>query len=307
MISEQGALRLSATATFALALFGIGFGLATRSGAIIFDGIYSLLDTTTALLMLLVARLIAVSTQQSKEGRLVERFTMGFWHLEPIVVGLSGMLLLGSASYALITAIDSLMKGGRDLAFGLAIGYAVVTLAVATGMALFMRRANRRLNSALIAIDVTGWTISAAMTGALLIAFVAGWLVQGTAWAWISPYIDPGVLALVCLVVLPVPVPMVRRALAEILLVTPADLKQRVDRVAIEAVARHGFLSHRAYVARVGRGTQIELFFIVPRGQPPRPLEDWDAIRDRIGEELGGEGPHRWLTIAFTTDRDWAE
>ena len=31
-------------------------------------------------------------------------------------------------------------------------------------------------------------------------------------------------------------------------------------------VLRYQFLSYRAYVARVGRGRQIELYFIVPMG-----------------------------------------
>ena len=26
-----------------------------------------------------------------------------------------------------------------------------------------------------------------------------------------------------------------------------------------------------------------------------------------IGEAIGGDSPDRWLTIAFTTDREWAE
>lgn len=69
---------------------------------------------------------------------------------------------------------------------------------------------------------------------------------------------------------------------------------------------KFGFASHYSYVARVGRGRQIELFFIVPKNWPARRLEEWDAIRDEIGEALGGEGSDRWLTIVFTTDEEWA-
>ena len=114
-------------------------------------------------------------------------------------------------------------------------------------------------------------------------------------------------LALVCVIVIPLPVPTIRRALADILLITPPDMMAQVDRVARDVVARHGFLDHRAYVARVGRGRQIELYFIVPQGQPPRPLEEWDAIRDQIGDAIGGDITNRWLTIAFTTDPEWAD
>lgn len=306
MRSEQDILRLSIGVTFALAAFGVAAGILSGSSSIIFDGIYSAMDASMTLLALLVSRLITQSMAERTRARLVPHFTMGFWHLEPMVLGLSGTLLITAALYALVTAVSSLMSGGRELHFDQAIGYAVITLIAATCMAIYGTRANRRIGSLFLELDAKAWTISAALTGALLAAFVFGWAIQGTAWQWMSPYVDPAILAVVSLAVLPIPIPTVRQALADILLVTPQDLKAQVDDIARAAVARHGFLTHRAYVARVGRGRQIELFFIVPHGAPARPLEEWDAIRDEVGAQIGDEGPDRWLTIAFTTDPEWA-
>jgi predicted Co/Zn/Cd cation transporter (cation efflux family) len=148
--------------------------------------------------------------------------------------------------------------------------------------------------------------MSGGITAALLIAFLIGYLVEETELGWIAPYIDPTALAVVCLVIIPMPIGTIKQALADIFLVTPADLKQHVDSVAQDIVKRHGFVSYRAYVAKVGRGKQIELYFIVPPNLPPRRLEEWDALRDEVGNALGEESPDRWLTIAFTTDVEWA-
>ena len=306
-MSEQAVLRLSIAMTFVVAAVGIGFGVASGSASIIFDGIYSLTDAVMTSVALLVSSLITQRLSERRQARLVQRFTMGFWHLEPMVLGLNGVLLSGAAIYALVTAVGSLLTGGHPLQFGRAILYATVVLIVAIGMAIHNRHANRSIRSNFVALDVQGWTISAALTGALLAAFVFGWAIQGTALAPLSPYVDPAVLALVCMIVIPLPVPTIRRALADILLITPSDMLAEIDAVARDVVARHGFLDHRAYVARVGRGRQIELYFIVPQGQPPRPLEEWDAIRDQIGEAIGGDITNRWLTIAFTTDPEWAD
>lgn len=306
-MSEQAVLRLSIAMTFVVAAVGIGFGVASGSASIIFDGIYSLTDAVMTSVALLVSSLITQRLSERRQARLVQRFTMGFWHLEPMVLGLNGILLSGAAVYALVTAVGSLLTGGHPLQFGRAILYATVVLIVAIGMAIHNRHANRSIRSNFVALDVQGWTISAALTGALLAAFVFGWAIQGTALAPLSPYVDPAVLALVCMIVIPLPVPTIRRALADILLITPSDMLAEVDAVAGDVVAQHGFLDHRAYVARVGRGRQIELYFIVPQGQPPRPLEEWDAIRDQIGEAIGGDITNRWLTIAFTTDPEWAD
>ncbi|MDH7794636.1 MULTISPECIES: cation transporter [unclassified Beijerinckia] len=308
MKTEQSVLRFSIVMTFFLAGFGILFGLLSGSYSIVFDGLYALTDASMTVLSLLVTNLIAASTAiGTKKSKLVETFTMGFWHLEPMVLGLNGILLIGASIYALINAIGSILSGGRVLSFNMAIIYAVVTVVLSVGMAIYGKRANKTIRSDFLAMDAKAWVMSAALTAALLVAFIFGYFIQGTHLQWMSPYVDPAILAVVCLVVIPIPLGTVRQALADILLVTPAELKQHVDEIAENIVARYGFASYRAYVARVGRGRQIELYFIVPTGWPAKRLEEWDRLRDEIGESIGGDTSDRWLTIVFTTDEEWAE
>lgn len=305
-MTEQSLLKLSIAVTVILALCGIGAGLYADSFAVVFDGIYSLTDAFMTMLALMVARLIANSALPNPGGKLAERFTMGFWHLEPMVLGLNGTLLIGAAIYALINAVDSLMDGGRMIAFDYAIIVTFFTFAVSLGMALFIQRKNGTLKSAFVALDAKSWLMSAMLSASLFIAFVVGYALLQSPYAWLASYTDPAVLALVCLAIIPMPFANVKQALADILLVTPAEFKQHVDKVARDVVEKFGFSSHYSYVARVGRGRQIELFFIVPKNAPARRLEEWDAIRDQVGEALGGEGHDRWLTIMFTTDEEWA-
>lgn len=308
MTSEQGVLRTSIAVTLFIAVIGIGFGLASGSFSIIFDGVYSMVDASMSGLSLVVVKLITAHTRSARMSRkLRERFTMGFWHLEPMVLALNGILLTGVAVYALINAVSSLLEGGRDLEFGVALVYAVVTVIACLTIAIVEARANRTIGSDFVRMDVKGWVMSASITAALLIAFCFGIAVQGTPWEWLSPYIDPAVLALVCLAIIPIPISVVRQALADMFLVTPADLKQHVDEVAQAFVERHGMLGYRAYVTRVGRSREIELFFIVPADMPARTIGEWDAWRDEIGNAIGGEGPDRWLTVLFTGDLEWAE
>ena len=305
--TEQGVLRLSIAASLAMAAAAVGFGLLANSSLIIFDGIYGLIDVVMTWLSLLVVRLISQSTQvEALQSRLNQRFTMGFWHLEPIVLGVSGSLMIGAALYAGVNAVDALMSGGRQIALGPAIVFAALSIVAETGLALFVRHANRAIGSEFIALDAKNWVVAASMSAAYLVAFVGGWALGGTAWAWLVPYIDPAILLLVCLFVVVAPLGTVRQALSDILLITPADLQAHVDAVAREIVAKHGFLEYRSYVAKVGRGEQIELFFVVPADDRPRALLEWDRLRDEIGQALGEESTDRWLTIMFTTDREWA-
>lgn len=308
LTSEQGLLRASILVTLFIAMIGIAFGLASGSFSIIFDGVYSLVDANMSGLSLLVVNLITSHARNSQMSRkLRERFTMGFWHLEPMVLALNGMLLAGVAVYALINAVSNLLQGGRDLEFGVALVYALLTLIVCVIIAIIEARANRTIGSDFVRMDIKGWVMSASITAALLLAFVFGYAVQGTEWEWMSPYIDPAVLALVCLIIIPLPMSVVRQALADILLVTPSELKQHVDTVAQTFVAKYHLQSYRAYVAKVGRSREIELYFIVAPSMAAKPISEWDALRDEIGAALGGEGPDRWLSVVFTGDPAWAE
>lgn len=306
--TEQSVLRISIIVTLLLAAAGIVFGLLSGSYAIVFDGVYALTDASMTIVALIVSNLIVSSASNSASaGRFVKHFTMGFWHLEPMVLGLNGILLTGAAIYALINAIGSIMAGGRPLSFDRAIIYAALTMIIAFLMAAYDRKANRIFNSNFVALDAKAWMMTGSLSAALLVAFIFGFLIQGTSLQWMSPYVDPVALALVCVIVIPMPAGTIKQAFADILLVTPADLKEHVDRVAADVVHRYNFESYRSYVARVGRGKQIELYFIVPKNGPAKKLEEWDHIRDEIGEAIGDESPDRWLTIAFTTDPEWAD
>jgi predicted Co/Zn/Cd cation transporter (cation efflux family) len=307
-LTEQGFLRASIAVTIFIAALGIAFGLLSGSFSIAFDGAYSLVDAGMTILALSVSSLIVRSAENDTlSGRLRNRFTMGFWHLEPIVLGLNGILLMAVAIYALINAVLTIAYGGYETRFGLAIVYAAVTLLICAIMAVTGRRLNKSLRSGFLSLDVKAWAMSGGITAALLVAFLIGQAVKDTPLSWISAYVDPVVLALVCLIIIPLPIGTVRQALSEILLITPVDLKAHIDRVATEFVHREGHLGYRAYVAKVGRATQVELYFIVAKNQPPKALEEWDSLRNRIGVAIGGEGRDRWLTIVFTTDVAWAE
>lgn len=307
MASEQGILRLSIAVTLLLAGGGILFGLLSGSFSIVFDGVYSLADASMSGLALIVATLISKHTATGESSRrLAERFNMGFWHLEPMVLALNGTLLCGVTLYALINALGSLLAGGKSLDFGFAIIYALVATIACFSLAILEFRANRAIRSDFVALDAKAWVMSGSISLALLIAFLLGELSAGTAYAWLAPYVDPAVLAIICVVILPLPLLTIRQALADILLVTPPALKLHVDEVAEAVVAREGFLGYEAYVAKVGRALQVELYFIVPADWPARTLDDWDRLRNAIGEAIGDAGPHRWLTIAFTTDPAWS-
>jgi cation diffusion facilitator family transporter len=297
-VAEQRILKLSIGVTVALALFGLAFGLVSGSLSIVFDGVFSVIDAAMAGLALFVSRLVTRQTEN-------RRFQFGFWHIEPMVLAFNGGTLMLLCFYALVNAVGSFLAGGRQLAFDWAIAYAVVVAAACFAMYFYQRRANQRIDSDFVQLDAQSWLMSALITSALLVAFLAAVVAEGTRFDPWLPYVDPVVLAVLSLCLAFVPIQTVRRALTEILLITPAELDEHVRSVMKRVVEEYRFRSFTSYVAKVGRAQFIEIHIAVNPKWPLDSVATADAIRQEIAEELGGVGPDRWLTIDFTADPHW--
>lgn len=297
MASEQHALQVSILATLVLACAGVVFGLYAGSQSIVFDGLFNAIDASMAVLALLVSRLLL-----RQPGR---RFQQGYWHIEPMVLALNGSVLVMLCGYALINSLAGLMQGGRSLPFDHALVYALLT---ATGSALmydYQRRLNGRLQSALIALDLHSWLMSTAISLALLIAFAAGLLLQDGIHAWLVPYIDPLVLALLTMALIPAPCRTVYRAMQQILRITPGELDAEIAELIEDFSRRYGFERCSHCVSQIGRGLFVEIHILLPASMNAWPVTRLDDIRSEIASAIGRQGQDRWLAIDFTRDGRW--
>jgi predicted Co/Zn/Cd cation transporter (cation efflux family) len=291
---EQAMLRHSLAMTMLLAAVGVGFGLVSGSLAIVFDGVSSTIDAAMTFLSLAVARLVLL------EGS--RRFQFGYWHLEPMVLALKGGLLVVFCFYGLVTALGDLFTGGRDLDFGWAVAYATVATAASLAMYLYERFGNRRIGSALVRLDAVSWLMSTIISGALLVTFAVALALEGTAYAWAAAYADPLILASLSAGIAFMPIAMLRDAWRDIFQIAPTPLDAEVSRMMDAFMARHGLATYSSYVARVGRAQFIELHVVLPATFAIDGIARLDAMRAEIAGELGGAGPDRWLTVAFTGD-----
>ena len=293
---EASLLKGSIVATIGIAVAGVVIGLLSRSMSIVFDGLFSGIDAVVGVVTLVVARLLA------SEGN--QRFQYGYWHLEPLVLALNSSVLVLLCGYAFLNAVQGLLTGGHALRFDLGLAYAALVTAICFVMAFRLRRANERIESELIALEVHSWLMSGLITVALLIAFAGAVAIEGTQFEYLTPFVDPAVLAILAPALLVVPLRTARQAFAEIFLMTSKQIDADVKAAAAAAVARHGFTSFNSYAVEVGRARFIEISFLVPADLPVASVSDFDAIRHEIGAALGGVGPEQWLTIVFTSDPD---
>jgi len=294
---EQRTLKLSVLLSALLGAFAVLLGLLSASTAIVFDGLFSVIDVTMGLLGLWIARLVT-----REENR---TFQYGYWHIEPMSLAFYGGLLMVLCVYAFFDAVGTFMSGGTEVELGWAIGYSLVMATACFGVFFYEKRTNRAANSEFIHLDAQGWLMSALATAATAAAFIFAWWLKSTPYAHLAPYVDPAILGILSLAMIGIPVRTVRKALTEILLMTPGDLDEQVRGVMDGIVARHALMGYTSYAAKVGRGRFIEIHLVVASDRQLGTVADLDAVRSEIADAIGARGTDTWLTVDFTGSEDW--
>lgn len=294
---ERRLLLRSAAATLALSAAGVAVGLWSGAKSIVFDGMYGAVDAGMTLVAWSAARLVARGDDR--------RFQFGYWHLEPMLAFLNGAVLLFACVYASLDGVGALLAGGRPVGAGVGVAYAAAAAVLSFAMYGYVRRGGRGLGSTLLDLDARAWLLGGALSAGLCLSFAAAGLLEGAGAGRFAAYADPAILVVLSVCMAPFPAATAARAGREILQIAPPELDARVDGIAREAAARHGFVEHRSYVQKVGRARFVEIGFVAPSPATAKTLGELDAVRQEIADAMGGLRPGYWLTVDFTADRRW--
>lgn len=294
---EQQLLATSMATTIVFAAASIGFGLWLGSKSVTFDGLYDLIDAAMTGIALLTVRLIARGDDR--------RFQYGYWHLEPMLALLNGLVLSFACIYAFLDGLNGLLAGGRYVQFGLGAAYAGISSVLSFGMYAYVRRSARHLSSQMLDVDSRSWLMGGVLSASLCVSFLIGDALARSGAAWMAPYVDPMILVIVAVCLIPFPAVTLWRASQDILMIAPTELDQRTRELAAQIAERHGFSSFSSHVVRSGRQQFIEIGFVAPSGQTTKSFEELDAIRREIALAMGGLNPGYWLTVDFTADERW--
>jgi len=294
---EQALLKQSTFLMLVVTFAGIITGFASGAQSILFDGFFSLVATFIKVLMMITARLIAKQSNQ--------RFQFGSWHLEPMVLVIEGSFLLLVAIYAFLNGVFGIISGGREVELGLVIVYAAVFTIVELIYFFYVRHRNRTLKSSLIQFDNISWLVDAMLSAGLLVSFLIALLLKTQGYEKWALYVDPMILILLALGMLPPAFKIIGPALRDVLGIAPDQLDDKVRQVMEEAKTEHGFDDYVSYVQKHGRACFIEIHIVLPTNYPLRSVAQLDALREEISAKLGKPDAARWLTISFTGDRKW--
>ena len=289
-------LLVSVFASAAFAVVSCVWGVLSGSSMIVFDGLYSFASIGLSLLAVAALRV-------SRRGPDAAH-PWGREEWEPVAVVVKALALAALSVYAVVGGVADLLAGGREVATGWALGYAV--LATAGGVAVTL--ALRRGHGGLVRAEAAEWQGDTLLSVGVLVGFGIAAGLEAAGRADLAAYVDPGMVVLVSLLFLRVPAGLIARAMREVLAMSPpeetmSELQTAVDEVRDAYRIREAFLR----ASQVGSRVDVEIDYLVDDGSAVRTVADCDEVRSDLHERLAALGHERSVVVAFTTERRWAQ
>jgi cation diffusion facilitator family transporter len=295
---DQRLLVFSIWASAGFAALSSVWGVLSGSSMIVFDGLYSFVSIGLSVLAVLALRF-------SRRGP-DERFPWGRDAAEPLVVVIKAATLGALCAYAAIGGILDIVNGGREIAVGSAVVYAVVATLGGLAVGLVLRRASRD-GSDLVRAEGAEWLGDALLSVGVLIGFLVAYVLVAAGRADVAAYVDPVMVTLVSLGFLWVPIKLIVSSLRELLSMAPRDDVLDELRACVSDIEkRYAFSESFLRASKVGNRMDIEIDFVVDAKSAVRTIAESDTVRQDLHEQLTALGYERSVVVAFTADRRWA-
>lgn len=292
--SEQRAYTFSFFGAFFMAVLGFLFAFATDSEAILLDGVFSSINMAMIALTLYVCIKVLPLVNN--------RFQFGLSQMEPIVNIAKACLFAAAIIFAIYSAVVVILHGGRRINFDLGIIYALAATLGCLLMTRLLSVMNKINPTPLLAVEVKGWLVDAALSSAILFVFLISRLIQNTTWAVYLPYVDPSVLLIISVVIIPIPLTIFKDNFLELLTSAPSIEKQaKIEKILTKILAQHGINEFSIRTGKTGR--QLDIWVMCLRQEKQEnSIDNIDSIRRELYKKFEVPGSHICLYIEATAD-----
>ena len=251
--------------------------------------------------------LLTIRVAKLVEGPADEWFHFGYAAFEPMLNTIKGLLLLGVCGFSLVSAINALLHGGRPLNPGWALIYAVVAASGAGLLAVVQKRAAVVTGSPLLDVDVKNWKVDSLLSTGVGVAFLAAFLLQGSRWSGVLPYVDPALVVLLVLVMIRDPIRIVVDGVGELLAVSPEEpVQRRVRDEFARQVEAYPVSSFNLRMLKAGRTHYLLAHVVVEPDSRFDDIREQDKLRKRVSSSLRDLQPPWEVDVVFVADESLA-
>ncbi|AXF55620.1 cation diffusion facilitator family transporter [Salicibibacter kimchii] len=290
--TESRLLQLSVWGALAFAVLGLVLGLITASQMIFFDGAYSLISLALSLMVFLAFRYVGKEDQR--------RFPYGKETIEPLVVVIKAIVISVMCFVAIVSSITEFFTGGSEVVLGPALAYAALSTVVCFVIFSTMKR---KKDSELLKAESAQWMMDTLLSVVVLIGFFIAWLLQGTTWAFLVPYIDPLMVLLAAGYFLTVPYGLIKTNGRELLRMTPAkDIQKRIAGEVQSLKQAYRMEDAILRTSKIGRTIYMEIDVILNENSRVTTVKEMDLVREELDKRLSDITEEKWVTMSFTMD-----
>jgi cation diffusion facilitator family transporter len=294
-LNEQRILRISLYSVVFFVILALAFAILTNSDAILFDGIYSLISFSMALITLKVAKLAELPDD--------DQYHFGYTAMEPALNLFKSLIIIVACVFAMIGGLKRLFMGGTPAEYGLAVVYGAMAAAGCFAVAWFMYRRSRTYRSDLVRVDAQSWFIDGLLSSSVMIAFVIAWWLEKSAWSQYAPRVDPLLLIAIVLAALPIPAKIMIESLKEVLQRAPPDttvdeIQERLLTSLRGVKTKHVELR----VSKRGRKTYVLVHVVVAEHFEIDSVAHLDEIRRKSERDLKEWNPEIVIDMLFVQD-----
>ncbi|KEI72308.1 cation transporter [Endozoicomonas elysicola] len=226
LLTELNILRFSVLLELFFGITGVLVALYSGSQAVLLDGSYSLICTLTMMANVRVSQLV-------KQPPSIEN-PYGHPTLEPMMLILEGLILLGLCITLMAASTYKLFTGGYTPEFDLALGYEIFSTIIGGAAATAFFLLNRSRPSPLIYFEFQEWLVDTAVSAAAAAAFSIAYLLGSD--HPVTPYIDSSLTLSLVLILTLLPLKTVLKNIKQLLLQDSASPKL-IEKV-IDAISK---------------------------------------------------------------------
>ncbi|VVE77291.1 cation transporter [Pandoraea sputorum] len=306
---EKRAMKVSLYVVCIGFIANIGYGLLSQSDALLLTAIVYLLNLATAALGLMVASTVNGPDKGGDgDGKGIRR-EHGDWFLEPLVNGISGIMILLICVYGVINGLEGIRTGGHYVDTRGVVWFSAASCLVCLIMVLYKRWASARVNSKLLAVDSWKWVMKLTFSATTLIGFaVYDALPDDLRLVW-ARYVDSSVTILLSLLFVGVAIKLIRRNFGELLHVPPEENNPSgdIDQLLARERGPLGILRFHTHVAQAGRLNFVDVCVLIDGDSPLRDVGRQDELRERIWLVTQRQSIGSRVTVQITADPNWED
>ncbi len=275
--TERNILLLSFIAGLAFAIIELIFSIYSHSQSALMDAVYDASELIFIALLLFLTPLF--------RKPISEKHPYGFFQVESVFLIIKGFMMIAVTVSVSATVFESLFSGG-NIVNGAEIALFQFALGILSIIVFYiMKRMNRKVSSPTVDSELLGWKLDFAYSFGMAGAFWISTFLEKTSLAFIAPYFDSIMVAVVVLFMIPETIKMLWDAIKDVFLFSPdEETVDEIKEICNKIMGEKNFIPSFFDITRTGRHLWIAIYFTIPNDA--LYVNDLKSVSDKINAEL---------------------